>query len=470
VYQARRLQLGYVPYRDTFTHHFNGYVLPFYLIGSVAPLTPFVLKVASLCFNFATAILVFLILREIADSRIGWIGAFLAVTTGWFWNWQGFAFNIQSYLVPILSLMLLLIIRSFTQKNRAAFCGAALCGGVLLIFDQRAAVMLVLLVLPPLFLQEARQARTLGEAAVSFALVPSLCALYLWRAGAWTDFIEQTVIFPLRYRNHGLNTGLSAPAREWLLAWLGYDRISVVLMLVGLAGALLCDKRGWLKTLFVVAVMSASAYSMAGGRLYPNYFLVFAPIALVLMTLTVWYANTLSTSLAVGVGTILILLGLSASFRSIAFSGKRSPFQETDNTVDVAARYLREHTDAQDPILVWGYAPQIYVLSDRFRSFKDAGLLSVAGANFSSTLPDEQGRIPHMVREFDAFLTQTPPKVIVSYGLTRDPCYGKGVIQRNFDFRQAPNLKGLRDIIAKSYRLALTVDGLCDRAEIFQRR
>ena len=121
----------------------------------------------------------------------------------------------------------------------------------------------------------------------------------------------------------------------------------------------------------------------------------------------------------------------------------------------------------------WLYAPQIYVFSDRFRTFKDATLLSVAGANFSSTSPEEQGRVPHMVREFDDFLTETPPKMIVSYEVTRNPtegCFGKGVIQRNFDFRRMSNLKGLSDIIARSYRPVLTVDGPCDRAEIFERR
>jgi hypothetical protein len=57
--------------------------------------------------------------------------------------------------------------------------------------------------------------------------------------------------------------------------------------------------------------------------------------------------------------------------------------------------------------------------------------------------------------------------------LTKSPtdnCYGKGVIQRNFDFRQAPNLSGLRDTIADSYRVDLTFDGPCDRAEIFVKR
>jgi hypothetical protein len=474
VYHARRLQLGYVPYRDTFTHHFIGYVLPFYAIQSMVPLTPLVLKIASLCFNFSTAIVVFLIVREIADSWTGLIGAFLAVTIGWFWNWEGFAFNIQSCLVPIFSLMLLLVIRTFTRVSRAAFCGAAICGGTLLIFDQRAAALSSVLVLPPLLLSDARRPGFFGAAVASFAFCPLLAGLYLWRAGAWADFIEQTLIFPLRYRNHGLETGIASQLSAWFAAWLGYESIPMGLMLVGLAAVLLCDTRRWLKVLFVVALISASAYSMAGGRLYPNYFLVCAPLVLVLGSLIVWYSKARSASLAVAAVTLLIVVGVAACVKALAISGDRSPFtQQTDNTVDVVARYLHAHTSAQDRILVWGYAPQIYVLSDRFHTFKDAGLLSVAGANFSSTSPEDQGRIPHMVREFDEFLTLTPPKSIVFYEMTRNPtggCFGKGVIQRNFDFRRAPNLKGLKDVIAESYRSSLTVEGPCDRAELFERR
>ncbi len=33
VFDVRRIELGYVPYRDTFTHHFAGYLVPFVIIG-----------------------------------------------------------------------------------------------------------------------------------------------------------------------------------------------------------------------------------------------------------------------------------------------------------------------------------------------------------------------------------------------------------------------------------------------------
>jgi hypothetical protein len=100
------------------------------------------------------------------------------------------------------------------------------------------------------------------------------------------------------------------------------------------------------------------------------------------------------------------------------------------------------------------------------------GLLSVAGANFSSTNAAEQGRIPQLVNAFDQFLNETPPKVIVFY-MMKDAappgCYGKGVVQNNFDFRKVPYLSGLAEVLTRFYHSDGFVEGPCDRAELFLR-
>ena len=138
-----------------------------------------------------------------------------------------------------------------------------------------------------------------------------------------------------------------------------------------------------------------------------------------------------------------------------------------DSTIQAAADFLRSRTEPHDKILVWGFAPGIYVLSDRFHTFREEGLLSVAGANFTSTSASDQALVPGMVREFDEFMTDRPPKVIVIYNVTREPCPGQGVIQRNFDYQRNAALVRLRDAIASSYRSELIVKGTCDRAELF---
>jgi len=141
-----------------------------------------------------------------------------------------------------------------------------------------------------------------------------------------------------------------------------------------------------------------------------------------------------------------------------------------ETTIESAASYLRSQTESHDKVLVWGYAPSIYVLSDRFRTFRDEGLLSVAGANFASSAAGDQALVPHMVEEFDAFLSKDSPKAIVVYNVTREPCPGKGIIQRNFDYERNTALVRLRDLLASVYHSGLVVEGRCDRAEVFIRR
>jgi len=472
VYEVQRIYLGYVPYKDTFTHHFLGYLIPFYALRSITPLTPLVLKVASLCFNFATAVAIWAIVREVASPPVAWLGGFLAVTMGWFWNWQGFAFNLQSYITPLLSFVLLLVTRACLRQSVTSLYACAFLSGILLTFDQRAAVFLILLAIPPLAVPELRRWRTLCVSAVLLMFVPALCGLYLWRVGAWSDFLEQTVVFPLFYRNQGIPAQGLLPALQWVGPWLWSDPLAALCLFVGLVTAWLAELRRWLLMVLATTVICAAGYVALGGRPYPNYFLIFAPVALVLMALLPWYARKWSKTAGIVTGAALVVLGAFSGAKPLMlFAQTGMAFLEpAEETVEASARFVRDHTTAEDPVLVWGFAPQIYVLSDRFHTFKDAGLLSVAGANFASTSSEDQGRIPHMVHEFEEYLVRTPPKVIVHYVLTREPtglCYGKGVVQRNIDYRQSPHLKPLRDVITQSYRLDRVENGPCDRAEMF---
>lgn len=474
VYQVRRLELGYVPYRDTFTHHFVGYVVPFYLLDQILPLTPPVLKLAAVSLNFITAVLVYCVLREITRGAVSWMGAFLAVSVGWFWGWQGFGFNVQSYLAPLLTLLLYLMVRSCTRERPSDFCVGALVCGALVTFDQRMIPFVVLLVLPPYFVPTLRRFTTLSVSFAAFAAVPACCGWYLWRTGAWHDFVAQTFIFPLYYRNHGIDAG-----EPFALAWFRFllltEPSSVVVTLITLGWMWTAEKRTWVKFLLTGAFLCAAAYSAAGGRLYENYFLVLGPVVLILMGIARWYAAMSSATAGVVAGVALVSLGVLSALKPLNLYRQTGSLfvRSTEGTVVNAADYVRNNTQPEDGVLVWGFAPQIYVLSDRYKTFKDAGLLSIAGGNFLSTSAGGQARVPQMVRQFEDYLDRTPPKLIVSYALLRDVggvCYGKGVMQPNLDFTRADYLKPLYQLITTKYYAAFVTEDECDRAEIFVRK
>jgi hypothetical protein len=469
VYEIRRLQLGFVPYRDTVTHHFLGYLVPFFAAGSVVELTPLVLKIATVCFNFITAVFVWLALRELGQPRMAWLGAFLAVTLGWFWSWQGFGLNVQSLLAPLIAALLFLVIRACARSSAVSLCLAALSAGVLLTWDPRSLVFLPLLAIPVWFVPALRRWPIVSTATALLLIAPACATWYLVQAGAWRDFVEQTLIYPVHYRNHGVRFDAAALLSTGLGTWLGGERFAVPLMLAGLVAVLRSESRSWLRALCVISVTSAAVYAMVGGRPYPNYFMVFAPITLVLISLLPAYAGASLASLGRATTAALICLGLFCGLRPILlWTETGSMFlAPNETTIEAAADYLRANTSSADKVLVWGYAPGIYVLSDRFHTFRDEGLLSVAGANFASSSGQDQGLVPHMVREFEDFLMQDPPKAIVVYNVTREPCPGKGIIQRNFDYERNAALARLRDAIASSYQSGLIAEGSCDRAEVF---
>jgi hypothetical protein len=474
VFDVRRIELGYVPYRDTFTHHFAGYLVPFVIIGRFISLTPFLLKALSVSFNLATAGFVFLTVRDVGGRRAAWLGTFLTVTVGWFWSWQGAGFNIQSYMTPLLGALLFLTVRACLRPRSTTVWWAAAVAGVLFTFDQRAAPFLLVPLIPVVCTRGLRTFRTVLPTIAASAAAPSLALAYLWHNGALGDFIEQTVIFPLYYRNHGIVGGAPLPV-IWLAFLLSSEPVTAVLSALGLIAMWTGERRRPLTAVFVGAFLCSAAYSVAGGRVYPYYFLLFGPVAVMVISLLPTYAalRSLRTANVLWIG--LAVFGSFAALKPLwMYVRSGTPFvPDTEHTMNVAADYIQKHTKPADGVLVWGFAPQIYVLSDRFNTFRDAGLLSVAGGNFSSIGADEQGRVPHMVTEFDVYLDRKTPRLIAVYTITKaagpDVCAGKGVIQRNMDFRRAPYLQRLKDVIEADYKQTMVIDGPCDRIELFGR-
>jgi hypothetical protein len=470
LYQVRRIEAGYVPYLDTFTHHFLGYVLPFLVLDEWVTLTPDILKITALCFNDFSAVMLFLALRDIASERTAWFGAFLTVTVGWFWNWQGYAFNVQSYLTPLFSLALFLTVRACTHKATTAYWGAAAVTGALLTCDQRAVAFIPLLAVPPVFFPEFRVVRALGGAVLCLVLPVAVAAGCIWASGAWPQFVEATFVFPMRYRD---STMASRPL-TFLLSVVKFlllsEPVASASCLLALVLLVLRDQRHWLKAAMGAALAGAGLYATAGGHIYPNYFVILGPPMLALTSMLPGQLRTFSRWSASGAaaGVLLGALALSVPIRAISVPRLTGVVQNA--TIDAVADFVQRRSAPDDGVLVWGFAPQIYVLSGRIRTFRDAGLLTVAGSNFSSTASSKQRRVPAMVAEFEDYMDRTPPRILVYYNLKPAPgnlCSGMGVVQENFDFRAVSHLKPLRQHLSRSYGLEEVVEGPCDRAEIF---
>ena len=175
-----------------------------------------------------------------------------------------------------------------------------------------------------------------------------------------------------------------------------WEPASILLAVLGLIGAWAAEDRGWLKAALFVMFTCAAVYSAAGGRAFRILPVVSAHRCNPDRSLPMVAQRTGPPRAAIVLMIVSIGLGKFCALKPmLLFARTGTPFVTPyEDAIEGAATYVREHTTPQDGVLVWGYAPQIYVLSDRFRTFRDAGLLSIAGANCSSIAAEDQGRIP----------------------------------------------------------------------------
>lgn len=467
VYHVKELLRGRVPYRDMFSHHFFGYLIPFYWVEVLLSITPAVVWSLVFAFNLINAVLTYKILSRVAPAGISYLGAFVAVTVGWLPGWGGFDFRCQSYYLPFINLFLFLLISACELKRREYLVLSSLCAGFLMILDQRLLPLAALLVVPIVAEHTFRTFTSLILLLSCVLVIPLLSLVYLGVNGALYDFYEQTILYPFFYRNAGV-----ADAQFFPHLRVGVSRhpFEVGLMGFGLLLLLIYEKRRYLKLLFVLLLLSGIFASFAGGRVFPNYWLFLAPAVVLLITLVAHYA--LSERMRFGrvyALAVLVLCFYCAAFPLFVYLERGMLFINPESgTVLEAADFIKANSSTTDSILVWGYAPQIYLYSERFSGFRNVDLLPVTGANFPSQTSQE-GILPQMAEEFKAHMRNLAPKIFVYYQVKK-PYTGKPSMQPNNDFRKVAHLAYLNEILHSGYELSMTIEHEYDRAEIFVRK
>ena len=124
------------------------------------------------------------------------------------------------------------MVQAAVRRNQARLFGSALVAGLLVTFDQRALLFLPLIAIPILFVPCMRRAGTRWGRSGRCRHYSCNLRAVLVEAHAWDDFVRQTVVFPLYYRNHGLPADVPFP-----LLWLVYiafsEPIAITLTLPG---------------------------------------------------------------------------------------------------------------------------------------------------------------------------------------------------------------------------------------------
>lgn len=459
IYHVKELAIGRVPYRDIFSHHFLGYLLPFLLVELITPINGKVIWGLCFLFHIFNCVMAYLVVRRLTTTENGRVAALLMATVGWFWGWSGVTFNNQSYIVPILFLFLLCLVESLFSPSRSRWWQTScLVFSMLVSFDQRLIIFSPLLLLPISFDVSLRKIRTIAIGA-ALLITPWLILLaYLLYNKAFSDFIFQTVIYPFEYRNFGLAESFWARTRGLLS--LGLKGAGLELSFAAFGLILYINSQKDRKSAYLLSsfFFLSLIYVFLGGREFLHYWYLMAPITIVglsLLTLGGKFWRVIGNLAQLAV----IILALFRPIGWLMFSP--DPFMKGNEGLHHAVGdFIKSNTGPDDRMIVWGYFPQIYLSAERFSPFRDMGLISVAGANYRSSLLQDQRIVPDMDRDFKAMLSSHPPKVFV-YARSRDkiPPRKPGTIrfgmgpEKNFSLDKASHLFYVKDLLTSRYSL-----------------
>lgn len=137
LYHAQALKEGNVPYRDSYSHHFLGYIVPLALFESITPLTPPVHKTLNLIYFLLTMAFGAAAARLLFGPAACRGFAFLYGTLAWAPPLQGTTFNVQSHILPLLAAYIWLCSKALRKQELSSLFWAAFLCGALLTYDQR---------------------------------------------------------------------------------------------------------------------------------------------------------------------------------------------------------------------------------------------------------------------------------------------------------------------------------------------
>jgi hypothetical protein len=473
LYHVREFHLGRIPYKDIYNHHFLGYLLPLYFIEFLMPINAFIMGILAICFNVLTAFFNFKTASLISSKNTARITALISVTFGWFSGWDGHVFNLQSFIILPLSLLIFMILKASLLRCSTSFYLSAFVFSIILTFDQRNIFFILLLILPFLTTQKFRTLRYFTLFSLVSTAIPMFFLALFWHWETLENFFDATFIYPFIYRNFGLADPLYLRLKTLFWNAAKIESFATISATIGFIFLLLFEKRRIVKLLIITGLLSCFAYASTGGRVYGNYVLVFAPFIAILISLAGYYpllSPSKSPWKKMPIILLCVIIASYSSTRLFHLFTSNSFIQEPESISLTAGKFISSVSKKDADILVWGYKPEIYLYSDRFSSFDEIGLISIAGANFSSKEKKFQGINPKREAAFKSYLKKSPPDFFVYYSVKKESKKTAGdLYQENFNLWQIDYLRYLTNLIEKEYVMIKSFDWPAETVEIYQK-
>lgn len=272
--------------------------------------------------------------------------------------------------------------------------------------------------------------RSAGEYALGWIAPVGITAGYFALHGAWDDAVFYTWTYNLNY--YGPEIGLLDRIAGALHAAHLVARAAPVTTTLWSAGAVITlhrllqrqpttRERSGNPSLVLLSVWTLAAWAAAaaGGRDFDHYAIPFlAPFALGAGLAWGWclgLARRPAQNRWIRVGVIAVILLAAINAWMVATRARSLTVPEDPSTR--VARYIRDHSTADDRIFVWGFHPDIYFFSDRLPAsrFLYANFLTglIPWTNVAPHRDTTYAIVPGAMTQLLDDLEQTRPRFVV---------------------------------------------------------
>ena len=443
-----RIDAGYVPYKELWDQKPPG----LYVLNAVGQrilpiLDPWLVSwlMTVVFIGIATVVLVAILSRSRGRrSAFGW-GLLALIGMAAYPTAMGGGLT-ETFAVMPLICALWASLRPSPALRASALAGCLLSLACLLSLQALPAALVLLVVAA---WQGSGWSERLRRAAVLVAggcVLPLAFAGWLAVQGALPDAIDQIVAFNASYRNSGYQAPDLVSVSLLLMAGLLVPAVAAVVRMVLHPRAF-----GRLEWSCLAWAAGYALYIAYQGRLYFHYLTLVIPPAICLAASGVdWMRALMSRP---DQGHRLLRAGLVAMIAcSLAVSGLTIAVMQASlgriaadrvQTTD-AASWIEANTPGSATLFVWGYEPDLFLLSDRRPYDRYVSLFAFFTAGYST---------PQRFSGLLAEWIQSPPGVIVeapaAAQLLRDSPAGQ-------DVTTYASLPPLRDFVRVNYRLAAT--------------
>jgi len=369
LYVAQRMFYGEMPYRDNFDHKGPLVYIFDYLAELVSPtLGPWILDLVLMT---ATLILFYLTAKLILKNQPA---ALILVTASaaFIPEFYHGGNTVEMMAMPFIALALYVFCKYFinnTIQNHELILFGLSFAAVLMLRVNMAAPWIVMCIV--VVIREIRQKKAakilkyflLFVAGAAIVTVPVL--IWLFAGRAFNDFIEQYIVFNIKYSKAAENEFQDGPIYKVFFSFLIKPQIISALVF----SIYLCIRK---KNLFAVSmtlmlVLSTLASSIS-GKIFEHYVMAVIPLSIPALASGIKELNdhlkTKNWKQFIAPIAVLVLFGIVPS--SVYYS--KNGF-DTESGMDIdmlqTLQYIEQYTDKDDSIAIYGNRDSILYLSNR---------------------------------------------------------------------------------------------------------